>query len=558
MRLRHVLLIALLLALWNVWAYDLWAPDEPYFGEGAREMIADGQWLVPHVNGVVTTDKPPLFFWLIALVSWPFAHVSSLTARLPSILAYLGSVALVARLGGRLAANGRGKPRPYGEGANAVAGSGGAGALAALVFATAYLPWDKARSAQIDSLLCLLVLAAISAFEAFRAGTLDGRRAGVAVWALGGLATLAKGPVGFLLPVGVAFFTLLADRRLRDWRRFAPLLGPLAFVAVVALWAVPAMLLPQDYSLVGALETHFFNRALHGMHHKNPPYYYLGAIGLQFLPWSPLLPGALLLAWRRRRDPADRLLLVWVLFIVLFFTLSGERRDLYVLPAYPALALLVARFGSHVAAPGGERRVGAGWILWPQLALGVLFVAAAVLVPKIATKELPSLARPALTVAAVLVAAGLALAITALRRRPAAVLAATAAGMSLVYLAVATFVLPPLDATKSARAFSLAVRDRTAAYRAAGGKVMAFRTSNVPEAISFYAAVYTTEEGDENALERFLDGPQPAYAISDRHFVDELPAAVRAKLTVEARANLARMELVLVRGGAAGPANATP
>ncbi len=534
MKLRHVLLVALLLALWNVWAYDLWAPDEPYFGEGAREMIADGQWLVPHVNGVVTTDKPPLFFWLIALCSWPFAHVSSLTARLPSILAFLGSVALVARLGTRLAGD---------------AVRDRAGPLAALVFATAYLPWDKARSAQIDSLLCLLVLAAISAFEAFRAGTLDGRRAGVAVWALGGLATLAKGPVGFLLPVGVAFFTLLADRRLREWRRFAPFLGPLAFVLVVALWAAPAMLLPQDYSLIGALKTHFFNRALHGMHHKNPFYYYAGAIGLQFLPWSPLLPGALLLAWRRRRDPADRLLLVWVVFIVLFFTLSGERRDLYVLPAYPALALLVARLGTHLTAPDGERRIGAGWVLWPQLAVGALFLAAAAFAPQAAKKELATLARPALAVSATLVAAGLALVVAALRRRPAAVFAATAGGMALLYVTVATVLLPPLDATKSARAFSLAVRDRTAAYRAAGGRVMAFRTSNVPEAISFYSAVYTLEEGEENALERFLGGTQPAYAISDRHFVDELPAAVRAGLTVEASANLARMELVLVRGG---------
>ncbi|MCP4658726.1 MAG: hypothetical protein GY856_25220, partial [bacterium] len=77
---QWVLLLALVLFGWNLWGYDLWAPDEPYFGEGAREMIADGHWLVPHVNGEVTTDKPPLFFWLIALFSLPFGSVSSLTA----------------------------------------------------------------------------------------------------------------------------------------------------------------------------------------------------------------------------------------------------------------------------------------------------------------------------------------------------------------------------------------------------------------------------------------------------------------------------------------------
>ena len=82
---------AAILGAWNLGAYDLWAPDEPYFGEGAREMVVDGQWAVPHVNGVVTSDKPPLFFWLIAVFSLPFGAVSSFTARLPSLLAGIGA-----------------------------------------------------------------------------------------------------------------------------------------------------------------------------------------------------------------------------------------------------------------------------------------------------------------------------------------------------------------------------------------------------------------------------------------------------------------------------------
>jgi len=130
---RAVLLLALVLAVWNVWGYDLWAPDEPYFGEGAREMVVDGEWAVPHVVGAVTTDKPPLFFWLIALLSLPAGAVSSLTARLPSVLAAVGTVALTMRLARRM---------------------GGEGALAGVVLSVTYLFWDKARTAQIDALLC--------------------------------------------------------------------------------------------------------------------------------------------------------------------------------------------------------------------------------------------------------------------------------------------------------------------------------------------------------------------------------------------------------------------
>jgi len=69
---RTILLLATLLFICNIWGYDLWAPDEPFFGEGAREMVVDGQWLVTHVNGKVNTHKPPFFFWLIALLSLPF------------------------------------------------------------------------------------------------------------------------------------------------------------------------------------------------------------------------------------------------------------------------------------------------------------------------------------------------------------------------------------------------------------------------------------------------------------------------------------------------------
>src|SRR3972149_9064560 len=70
--------LAGVLFLWKLWGTDLWAPDEPYFAEGAREMVVDGRWAVPHVNGVVTTDKPPLFFWLLAVFSLPFGPVPPL------------------------------------------------------------------------------------------------------------------------------------------------------------------------------------------------------------------------------------------------------------------------------------------------------------------------------------------------------------------------------------------------------------------------------------------------------------------------------------------------
>jgi len=334
---RAILLLAALLFICNIWGYDLWAPDEPFFGEGAREMVVDGQWLVTHVNGKVNTHKPPFFFWLIAILSLPFGRVLSLTARLPSALASLGTVAMTLRLGRRRTA-----------------------VLAAFVLATSYMFWDKARSVQIDAVMCCLIWVALSAFAFWRAGDLDGRRAGLVFWAAGALAVLAKGPVGLLLPLGIALVTLAVDREIGRWRDFAPFSGPLLFALICGAWVAAATLWgPAEYSVWGALREHFVDRGLHGMHHAQPWWYYAKVLPPQLLPWAYLVPGALVLAWKRRnRD--DRFLLVTVIFVVLFFSISTEKRTIYVLPAFPAFALMTARFVGAVLgwdeAPAISRR----------------------------------------------------------------------------------------------------------------------------------------------------------------------------------------------------------
>ncbi len=511
---------AFVLFVFNTWAYDLWAPDEPFFGDGAREMLDDGRWLVPHVNGQVNLHKPPLFFWLIAVVSAATGGtVTSFAARLPSALAAVLALVLTYRIGRR-------------------AWGPATGVWAGVILATSYLFWDKARTAQIEATLLAGVLGALLAFDAFRAGEMDGRRAGVLFWACGALGTLAKGPVGILLPLGIALATLAWDRDLRAWRRFGPWAGPLAFLVVAGLWAVPAELFGGSYSVVQALKTHFFSRALHGMHHKNPPWYYLGTIPLHFLPWSLLLPGALWSAWTRRREPMERFLLAWVLFVLVFFSVSGERRDLYVLPAFPALALLVARFGSLARSTRA--------VTGPQAGFGVLLLVAAAAAPFAARRLDPAPTGPAIVLALALAGAGLAILVAAGRGRLTGTMAATAGGMAVVYLAVCATLLPWIDPDKSARAFSARLAAETAAYRAAGQDVMAYRMGNVPNAISYFTGVHTREETDPARLAAHLGAAGPRYAVTDVRALEGLPDDVRSRLSIVARDELSRVDAVLV------------
>lgn len=530
-----VLVLAALLFLWNLGGHDLWAPDEPYFGEGAREMVVDGHWLVPHVNGVVTTDKPPLFFWTIAALSLPGGEVTPWTARLPSALAALATLLLVIRLARRV--GGAERPR--------------LAWLAPLTLATTLMFWEKARWAQIDALLCLLIWVALSAFEAWRAGDADGRRAGLLFWLAAALAVLAKGPVGLLLPLGIALGILGVDREIGRWKRFAPASGPLVFAVVVGLWMVAATFWSRaDYSVWGALREHFLDRAVHGLHHAQPPWYYLEVLPLHLLPWSGLVPGALVLAWRRR-DAADRFLLVAALFVVVFFSISTEKRDLYVLPAVPAFALLVARLVDAVAPDGSGKSttlLHRRWLFGGQVAVGGILTLVGAAVPIAARGRDEAPYWMALVLAGVVLAAGLVTLWACRRGRPLRAALAPAVGFAVGYLFAVTFVYPALEPRKSARSFSEKVAAVTAESRAAGHDVVAYDLSNLPEAFAFYGdGLYTVVTKDPEVLAEHLRRAERVWALVHRPGLDELPQSVRDRLVIVLEDRLSRRDVVLVR-----------
>lgn len=526
-----VLALAAVMFLWNLGAaHDLWAPDEPYFAEGAREMVVDGHWRVPHVNGEVTTDKPPLFFWLIALVSLGIGQVTPWAARLPSAIASLGTLLLILRLGRRM-------------GGERVAW------LAVLTLSTTVMFWEKARWSQIDALLCLLIWVALSAFEAWRAGDLDGRRAGVLFWLAAALAVLAKGPVGFLLPLGIALVTLATDRDLRRWREFAPAIGPLVFAGVVGLWMFVATS-EGDYSVWGALKEHFVERAIHGMHHKKPFWYFLEQIPINVLPWTGLLPGALLLAWRRR-SPTDRFLLVVFLFVLVFFSISTEKRHLYALPAVPALALLFARFVDATVTALRDKTatplVSARWLLVGQGIVGGILAVGSLALPIAAYREPEVADWRGIGLGLILAATGVATLWLCRKSRPLRSTVALAVGIAAFYLFASTFVYPVFDQWKSAKAFSQRLKAYTAESYAAGSKLVALDLGNIPEALAFYGdGLYSVTTRDPSVVVDHLRQPPEAWAFLKRKDFEALPADLRERLVIVESSDLSREDLVLL------------
>lgn len=341
-------------------ARDLWAPDEPRYGAIAEELRsfrhgAPGLVLL-HLNDAPYTQKPPLYFWLAALAGLPFGRVDELAARLPSALAGVGCVGLTALLGRWLL------------------GHAGASLLAAGMLATSFRFVWTARRVQLDVLLTFFELLAIVIFlwlELRRGGIERARTHPAALAGLHGAlgaAALVKGPVGWL-PLLVFAGYLAWEGRLRAFRSLVPPWAWLLSVAPIALWITSAVALAPAGFADRAVVENLVGRFFGGTSHARPFYYYAYQLPLDFLPWSLLLPFALPVVWHwaRSRPPASdrvvrsphpapiapsrrnsgrhkaaRLLLAWIGLPLVFFTLSAGKRGLYLLPVFPALALVAA------------------------------------------------------------------------------------------------------------------------------------------------------------------------------------------------------------------------
>ncbi len=352
------LLLALVLALlvFRLGAIPLVGPDEPRYARVAVEMHRAGAWVTPTLQGEPWLEKPPLYYWLAGACFSALGETEA-AARVPSLLATLLLVGATAFFGARF----------YGS---------RAGLHAGFVAGTALLPFVYGRAASMDMLLAATVTVA-TGLLALRLLDLSGRGPVAAAGAVAGLATLAKGPLGLLLPALVAGGYLLVTR---EWRRLRALVSPAAigaFLIVAAPWYV-AILLAQGRHFVDVFLLNHnlerFTSTIH--HHPGPIVYYLPVLLLGFFPWSGLLvPGLLRVAPRSSR--ADLFLLLWAGLPFLFFSLAGSKLPGYILPCVPPLAILMGRAADQLVVEGAtpERALFGRVAALVGLVLAALFAA---------------------------------------------------------------------------------------------------------------------------------------------------------------------------------------
>lgn len=343
---------------------DPWPADEPRFALVARDMLHSGDWLIPRVGGDLYADKPPVYFWLLAL-AMGVTGSTRLGFLLPSLLAGIGCLVLVYDLVRRV----HGRAAAF------------AGALVLLV--TFQFLW-QVRQAQIDAVLCFMTTLSLY-------GLLRHLFAGPAIgwfflgWAAAGVGVITKG-VGFLPLLALVPFALL---RARGWEATANArdyhwwLGPVFFLGAIGLWFLPMMLVTSaGGELLGYRNEILFHQTVtryaEAWHHHEPPWYFFtNVIPALWLPLVALLPW-LWPKWRdalgraaRPRDTFVAVLLAWVLIVLVFFSASAGKRGVYVLPAVPALAMAAAPWLPEILSRAGTRRLAFGLALGLAGALSV-------------------------------------------------------------------------------------------------------------------------------------------------------------------------------------------
>ncbi len=496
-------LLGLVLYLPGIGSRDVWNPDEPRYAVVAREMVERGDWLVPHVNGRLYSEKPPLHFWAIAASSYLTGGVTAVAARLPAALAATATLFLLFGIGRRLF------DREVGWGAVAA-------------FATCSKILWQGRVGQIDMTLVALVTLAMYFFVRGWTEHRDGffRLFFVAA----GLATLAKGPVGLLPPLLaiVAFALLTGERDLLRRMRIPTGLG--IWALVVLAWLGPAILSAgREYFEIIVLKQNV-TRYAEPWHHFQPWYYYLTVVPADFFPWSLFLPGSIWVLWRRATGDERRgfhWAFAWIVVTLVFFSLSPAKRTVYILTMYPAMALLVGAAAAEVRRSwprlGGFWTVPSALVALVATALPIAGTVAVRFYPEKVAKPLaqleplgPGLLPILLVLGLLLSAASLAAWLAARRGAIRRAVGTLALGMGGVGVLAALLVLPRFDAVKSARPMA--------------AKLVALAAPTEPYTIwprfdapfVFYSLRNAVEVQGEAELRAFVARPEKVWLLAEK------------------------------------------
>jgi 4-amino-4-deoxy-L-arabinose transferase-like glycosyltransferase len=325
---KHFLL-ALLFSVVALFAFlgtpGLKEPDEGRYAEIGREMAASNDWLIPHLNGFEHFQKPPFVYWETAAAIKLFG-VNEWAARLPAALSALGIVLLVFWIGSWF----------FGS---------KTGLVAALISVSSFEFFALGRTLNTDMALAFWTTASTLFFLRWTI-TPEARRWEWLSFGAMGIAFLTKGPVGLLAPLSVIVLVCIHARSIDSplpvrWAR-----GLLLTFAIGLSWFLAVVMIHPELARY-FLGFELFQRTVGTARGREQPFwFYFAILGLGLFPWSLFVPYAFIARMRgwslRKIARLDMALLAWILVPLIILTIIRSKLPTYVLPLYPALALLTA------------------------------------------------------------------------------------------------------------------------------------------------------------------------------------------------------------------------
>ena len=497
--------IVWIVVFWRLGYSSLMDPDEAHYAELTREMLRAGNWLVPLLDGHPYIDKPILFHWLQG-AAMTLLGPTEFAVRLPSALAALALFWTTRRTGRVL----------FGESV----GEWGAVMVATIpaTFALASIGlFDMVFTAFLFGAVACLLEASASDEAAAATPHPGGRGREVAGYALLSLAVMVKGPVALVL-VGLFCATAWAlggELRARVGR-LRWITGLAAAAAAASPWFVWMFAhfgddFVQGYLLAGNL--YYFTQPESWSARAVSHVFYARSFAGGFFPWSAIAVARAVELMRRRAaaDSNERLLWIWTLVVVGFFSLARFKLDHYIFPAAPAICLIASK-AWHDAAAGKARDTRAVRIV--ALALAALLVSGGTFAIVYMFELDLQLPRAAVLLPVVLTAGGLAYLVRTahyhwrLPRRP----VAFAVALLATYAVVVDVGLPVLDNVRPTALVADALRRHTPHESAAG----IYQLEQWRASLRYYAERPLAPLSTPDDVAAFMADPAPRYVIMRR------------------------------------------
>lgn len=301
----------------------LFNPDEGRYAEIPREMLSGGDWIIPHLNGLDYIEKPPLQYWATA-ATYRMLGVSEFSARLYTALTALATVALIGFLAARL----------WGS---------GAGWRAAAVLSGMFMFVILGQFMTLDMSLTFWMTASLAGFLLAQQADSGQRGWMLFAWLAAALGVLTKGLVAAAIPVAVLVIYSLWMRDYSPWRKLQLKLGLPLFLVVTVPWHWLAARRLDDFLQFFFVHEHLA-RFLTPIAERQEPWWFFGWVFLAgTVPWTVPALRVLVGGWRSPRGQfsATLFLWIWVVFVCVFFSISDSKLMPYILPAIPALAVLI-------------------------------------------------------------------------------------------------------------------------------------------------------------------------------------------------------------------------